>query len=86
MLLEFLKKQFFKLMILLDFAEVLPEYTHEQLLIELQESKREWQFSQLYFDNVIEIDLIDHAIFLLGAAERKYDYLLKKAKNEGLRG
>ena len=35
------------------------------------------------FDQIGDADLIDHAVYNLDAAERRYIYLLKKAKEEG---
>lgn len=47
-------------------------------------AQREWQAAQNYFNNVTEPELVDHASYLLQAAERKYMYLLKKYRgNEG---
>lgn len=47
-------------------------------------AREEWVAARNYFDNVADPDLVDHAIYLLEAAERKYMYLLKRAKREGL--
>lgn len=47
-------------------------------------ARDEWMAAKNYFDAVSDPDLVDHAIYLLEAAERKYMYLLKRAKNEGL--
>ncbi len=43
-------------------------------------AKQEWLIAKSYFDNICEPDLIDHAIYSLEAAERKYMFLLKKLK------
>ncbi len=47
---------------------------------ELKEAKEEWFKAKKYFDSVSEPELVDHAIYLLEAAETKYTYLLKKKK------
>lgn len=56
---------------------------------ELQEAveraRRDWLQARSYFDNVTDPDLVDHAIYCVEAAEKKYVYLLKKARSEGLR-
>lgn len=39
-----------------------------------------------YFNNATDPELIDHAILLLEAAERKYMFLLNEAKDKGLIG
>lgn len=47
-------------------------------------ARDEWLAAKNYFEMVSDPDLVDHAIYLLEAAERKYMYLLKRAKREGL--
>jgi len=47
---------------------------------ELNQAKDEWFKARKYFDSVSEPELVDHAIYLLEAAEVKYTYLLKKKK------
>ncbi len=47
-------------------------------------ARDEWLAAKNYFEMVSDPDLVDHAIYLLEAAERKYMYLLKRAKKEGL--
>jgi len=47
-------------------------------------AREEWLAARNYFNSVSDPDLVDHAIYLLGAAERKYMYLLKRAKHEGV--
>ena len=46
----------------------------------VDQTKREWDTARAYFNNVTDPDLVDHAIFLLEAAERKYVYLFKQAR------
>jgi len=50
----------------------------------ISQAREEWIAARNYFETVSDPDLVDHAVYLLGAAERKYMYLLKRAKNEGL--
>jgi len=45
------------------------------------EAREEWDDARSYFNSVSDPDLIDHAIYLLEAAESKYRYLLKKKKS-----
>lgn len=47
-------------------------------------AREEWLAAKNYFEVVSDPDLVDHAIYVLEAAERKYMYLLKRAKTEGL--
>lgn len=35
-----------------------------------------------YFNNVADPDLVDHAIYMMEAAQRRYSYLLKQARGE----
>ncbi|HOJ77465.1 MAG TPA: YaaL family protein [Bacillota bacterium] len=59
--------------------------TQDDLLLKnLEQAKSEWNYAKLYFNSVIEPDLIDHAIYYLGATEKKYAYLLKRARMIGL--
>lgn len=48
----------------------------------LNVAQKEWKEALDYFDNVTEPELVDHASFLLRAAESKYIYLLRKYKEE----
>lgn len=41
---------------------------------------REWVSAKQYFQSVSEPPLVDHAIYLLEAAERKYMYLLNQLR------
>ncbi len=51
----------------------------------VEEARREWQSAMDYFNHVVDPDLVDHAIHAMEAAERKYTFLLKKARQEGYR-
>ena len=46
---------------------------------------QEWMDAQNFFENVIDADLVDHAIHKVEAAKSKYIYLLKLAKENGIR-
>lgn len=46
----------------------------------------EWRAAEQFFENVSDPDLIDHAIYKMEAAKSRYRYLLKKAKEEGIKG
>jgi hypothetical protein len=54
------------------------------LLKELQDARKEWGYAKQYFNMVTEPDLVDLAIYSMSAAEKKYLYLLKKARETGL--
>lgn len=51
----------------------------------VEEARVEWQAAMSHFNQVTDPDLIDHAIHAMQAAERKYTFLLKKARTEGYR-
>lgn len=51
----------------------------------IDEAKLEWQRAMMYLDSVTDPDLVDHAIYSMEAAEKKYIYLLKQAKKDGLK-
>lgn len=50
----------------------------------LSEARLEWREAQTYFNNVSEPELVDHASYLLRAAESKYMYLLRKYKENNM--
>ena len=57
------------------------EYTILQLT---KKAKEEWQDAKRYFDEVTDPRLIDHAIYRIEAAEKKYIYLIKLSQKESL--
>ncbi len=52
------------------------------LYVNLENAKKEWEEAKNIFENVSEPDLVDYAIYNVEAAEKKYVYLLRKIKNE----
>lgn len=50
----------------------------------VERARREWLSSQDYYNSVSDTDLVDHAVFLMQAAEKKYVYLLKQARLQGI--
>ncbi|AIF54323.1 DUF2508 family protein [Pelosinus sp. UFO1] len=55
------------------------------LSLVVEEARQEWLNAQYYYNTVSDQDLVDHAVYLMQAAEKKYIYLLKKARQEGVR-
>jgi len=47
----------------------------------VEQARQDWLAAKSYFESVSEPDLVDHAIYLVEAAETKYMYLLRKARN-----
>jgi len=54
------------------------------LLDSVDKARQDWLTAKAYFDNVTDPDLVDHAIYGMDATEKKYVYLLKQARAEGL--
>ena len=48
----------------------------------IEKARQEWLTAIELFNNATEPDLVDHAIFNLNAAERRYVFLLKEARKE----
>lgn len=48
----------------------------------IDEARKAWLQARHYFNNVTDPELIDHAIYEIVAAERKYMYLLRLAREE----
>lgn len=59
-----------------------PTGEQQQWWSAVDEAHREWKDAQAYFQNVSDPDLVDHAIHLLAAAEKKYGYLLSQVRRE----
>ncbi|AIS51268.1 hypothetical protein TKV_c00540 [Thermoanaerobacter kivui] len=61
-------------------------YSNEayQLVNEVKQTVKELKDAEIYFQNVTDPDLVDYAIYRLESLKRKYIYLLKKAKKEGI--
>lgn len=50
---------------------------------EVKNAHRDWVTAQEHFEWVTDPDLVDQAIYAEVAAQKKYTYLLKKAKESG---
>ncbi|MGB9812643.1 MAG: YaaL family protein [Thermovenabulum sp.] len=68
----------------LFFEEVEEENVKDDLVEELKRAKNEWIAAEKYFESVSDPDLVEYAIYNIEAAKRKYIYLLKKAREEGI--
>lgn len=51
----------------------------------VEEARRQWVAARKFFDNVIEPELIDYAVFSIGAAEKRYMFLLDEARRYGVK-
>lgn len=47
-----------------------------------EKAKAEWHLAQAYFQNVRDPELVDYAIDYLATAEKRYNYLLKKIREQ----
>jgi hypothetical protein len=54
---------------------------NRDLQVQVDAAHREWQAAQQYFQMVSEPELVDHAIFTLEAAQRKYMYLFRQLRH-----
>ncbi|WP_018131368.1 YaaL family protein [Effusibacillus pohliae] len=57
----------------------------EKFLEELRQAHQDWILAQQRIDLLSDPDLIDHAIYVLEAAEKKYSFYLRKAREKGIR-
>lgn len=60
-----------------------PSYKDE-MFINIENAKKEWEDAKNIFENVSQPDLVDYAIYKVEAAEQKYIYLLKQYKYNNL--
>jgi hypothetical protein len=51
---------------------------------EVKKAHMELLSAEKYFQSVTDPDLVDHAIYTMEAARRKFIYLLKKAREQGI--
>ncbi|MHA6534558.1 hypothetical protein [Paenibacillus sp. BAC0078] len=54
------------------------------VFLEVRKAQSEWERAHLMFNEALGQDQIDYAIYILEAAERKYQIHLKHAKSLGL--
>lgn len=64
--------------------DVEPVVREPDLLQTVEAARQDWLMAQMYYDNVSDPDLVDHAVYQMQAAEKKYNYLLKQARTQGL--
>ncbi|MEL7623444.1 MAG: DUF2508 family protein [Clostridiales bacterium] len=50
-----------------------------------QQARTGWEEAWRFFHQAVEPDMVDNAIFTLNAAEKRYDYFIKLAKEKNLR-
>ncbi|MEG2788795.1 MAG: DUF2508 family protein [Romboutsia sp.] len=57
----------------------------EKIIDEIWQAQREIRNAENFFQNATEIELIDVAIYELEAKKSKYQYLIKIAKEKGIK-
>ena len=57
----------------------------EEFFLSLHNAQQEMYDAENFFDNVVDPELIDHAIYKMEAAKSKYIYLLKQARDKNIR-
>lgn len=56
-----------------------------ELLAAIADARAEYRRALSYFQSVSQPELVEHAILLLSAAERRHAYLLHQARELGIR-
>lgn len=59
-------------------------YENYELISEVKKTMKELKDAEIYFQSVTDPDLVDHAIYKLESLRKKYIYLIKKAKKDGI--
>jgi hypothetical protein len=62
----------------------LPQEPGADLLDAVRRATSDYRAAQVYFESVTETELVDQAIHLVAAAEKKLLYLIRKAREEGV--
>ncbi|HHY90234.1 MAG TPA: YaaL family protein [Clostridiales bacterium] len=57
----------------------------EKMLDTIRMAHDEWKNAEAFFQDVTDPDLIDHAIYRVQAAKTKYRYLMKLAREMGIK-
>ncbi|SCI54869.1 MULTISPECIES: DUF2508 family protein [unclassified Romboutsia] len=58
---------------------------NERIINEIKQAQKEIQHAENFFQNATENELIDVAIYELESKKSKYQYLIKIAKEKGIR-
>lgn len=66
-------------------TQIQKELEEEQIYLEIEKAKAEWERAVRQFEEAQGEDEIDYAIYVLEAAERKYQIHLKRAKRAGMK-
>ncbi|WP_324822522.1 YaaL family protein [Sinanaerobacter sp. ZZT-01] len=61
-----------------------PVTEESKLVSSINKAQRDWRDAESRFNEAVDADLIDQAIYDMLAARTKYGYLMKLAKEKGL--
>lgn len=50
----------------------------------VEDARQQWLAARAFFDDVTDPQLIDYAVFSIGAAEKRYMLLLQEARRQGV--
>lgn len=62
-----------------------PISQEEETLLALRRALDDLRNAEVYFQNVVDEDLIDYAVYKMNAALEKYTYLLRLVKQKGFK-
>lgn len=62
-----------------------PTCEHTALAAAVERARKDWLAARSYFEHVTDPRLVDYAILSMGAAERRYMFLLDEARRQGVR-
>ncbi len=58
----------------------------DKMLENIRQAHEDWRNAESYFQTVTDPDLIDYAIYRVEASRTRYTYLMKLAREMGVRG
>lgn len=64
--------------------EALSFNSKKEVIVAIEDAKRQWNTAWEYFNLVSEPKLIDYAIYMEQAAKIRYMYLLSEAREKGI--
>lgn len=67
-----------------DIDAVVPS-ERSRLADAVEDARQQWVAAKAFFDDVTDPQLIDYAVFSIGAAEKRYMFLLEEARRQGVR-
>ena len=56
----------------------------QMLVLEIRKAHQNWVAAQAHFEFALDKDQVDYAIYALEAAEKRFEMLIKQAKQSGI--